>query len=150
MKIKVKYSEGVEEIRQMHCGEWYDLRAAEDTMIRYHEFGKIPLGVAIELPEGYEAHVVPRSSTFLKYGIFMTNSFGVIDHAYCGDNDIWQFPAYCLEGRNHKDGQYGAFIPKNARIAQFRIVKQQPSAEVVTVDHLQGKDRGGFGSTGEA
>ena len=103
------------------------------------EFMKIPLGVAMELPEGYEAHVVPRSSTFEKYGVIMTNSFGVIDNKYCGDNDFWSFPAYAVRD---------TWIMKNERICQFRIVKQQPEVTFLRVDKLGNEDRKGFGSSG--
>ena len=97
------------------------------------------MGVAIQLPEGYEAIVAPRSSTFKKYGIISTNSLGVIDESYCGDNDEWRFPAYSLTG---------TYIPKDTRIAQFRIIKHQPEFEFETVDALDNPDRGGIGSTG--
>lgn len=139
MEIKVKYKDGVGEIWQAHPGEWFDLRAAEDVFITKGEFVKIPLGVAMELPEGYEAHVVPRSSTFEKYGIIMTNSFGVIDNKYCGDNDFWSFPAYAVRD---------SWIMKNERICQFRIVKQQPDVSFLRVDTLENEDRKGFGSSG--
>ena len=91
------------------------------------------------LPEGYEAHVVPRSSTYKKFGIIQTNHQGVIDSSYCGDNDQWLFPAYALRD---------TVINKNDRICQFRIVEKQPEIEFTEVDHLLEKDRGGFGSTG--
>ena len=58
------------------------------------EFRLIPLGIAMELPAGYEAHVVPRSSTYKNFGIIQTNHMGVIDESYCGDYDQWFFPAY--------------------------------------------------------
>ena len=143
MKIKVKYSEGVEEIVQAHEGEWYDLRAEKSHIIWKGEYMKISLGVAIELPEGYEAIVVPRSSTFEKHGIIMVNGFGVIDHSYCGNDDVWHFPALKVYGEPAK-------IQKNERIAQFRIQKCQPECELVTVDSLSDENRGGFGSTGRS
>lgn len=141
MQIKIKYSDGVEEIKQAHEGEWYDLRAAEDVTMWSGDFAMISLGVAMELPEGFEAIMAARSSTFPMYGIIMTNGIGVIDHAYCGDDDIWHFPAYKVKGGAVK-------IPKNARIAQFRILYHQPSCEIIRVDSLDRENRGGFGSTG--
>ena len=100
----------------------------------------IPLGVGMQLPDGYEAHIVPRSSTFKKYGIIQTNHFGVIDGSYCGDNDQWMFPAYATRD---------TLIHANDRICQFRIVQNQPPIEFETVEHLASPDRGGFGSTGK-
>ena len=119
--------------------DWIDLRVAEDIDMKKGEFKLIPLGVAMELPRGYEAHVVPRSSTFKNFGIIQTNHQGVIDCSYCGDNDQWFMPAYAL-----RDTQ----IHVNDRICQFRIVENQPKLHFVTVDHLDNADRGGFGSSG--
>ena len=102
----------------------------------------------MQLPEGYEAHIVPRSSTFKNYGIIMTNSKGVIDNSYNGDNDIWRFPAYCLRGKDTKANIKGTFIEKNERICQFRIVKKQPELTFREVGYLGNEDRGGIGSTG--
>lgn len=139
MKIKVKYFTDIEPIIQQHEGEWYDLRAAEDVFMAKGDFRLIPLGVAIELPEGYEAIVAPRSSTFKNFGIIMTNSIGVIDNSYSGDNDQWHFPALAM--RETK-------IHKGDRICQFRILYQQPQAVVETVTTLGNANRGGIGSTG--
>jgi len=141
MQIKIKYADGMEEIKQAHVGEWYDLRCAKDITMWAGDFAKINLGVAIELPEGFEAIVAPRSSTFEKYGIIMTNGIGVIDNSYCGDDDIWHFPAYKVKGEPVK-------IQKNERIAQFRILYHQPTCDLVTVESLGNENRGGFGSTG--
>ena len=99
----------------------------------------IPLGVAMQLPEGWEAHVLPRSSTFKNFGIIQANSMGVIDNSYCGDNDWWFYPAIALRD---------TVINKNDRICQFRVMENQPQIEFETVDVLEGEDRGGFGSTG--
>ena len=139
IEIKVKYVDGVKEIFQAHEGEWYDLRSAMDVHFRESKFFKIPLGIAMELPKGYEAHVLPRSSTFEKYGIIMTNGMGVIDNKYCGDNDFWSFPAI---------GTRDVWIHKNDRIAQFRIVETQPEVVFKTVVTLGNPDRNGFGSSG--
>ncbi len=120
--------------------DWIDLRAAEDVDMKKGEFKLIPLGVAMELPRGYEAHVVPRSSTFKNFGIIQTNHQGVIDCSYCGDNDQWFMPAYAL-----RDTQ----IHVNDRICQFRIVENQPKIIFDEVEHLEHEDRGGIGSTGK-
>ena len=103
------------------------------------EYKMFPLGVAMQLPKGYEAIVVPRSSTFKKYGIILVNSFGIIDESFCGDNDEWQYLAYAMRDTH---------IPKNERICQFRIVKHQPEIELIEVEELGNQDRGGIGSTG--
>ncbi|MGO4945841.1 dUTP diphosphatase [Blautia sp. Sow4_E7] len=129
-------------------GDWIDLRAAEDVFIPIGQFKTISLGVSMELPEGYEAHMVPRSSTFKNFGVLMTNSLGVIDNSYCGDNDIWRFQAYCVFGGLMRNGVKGTLIKKNDRICQFRIVKKQPDVEFGKVERLDNADRGGIGSTG--
>ena len=142
MTMKVKYKEGVKPIVRAHDGEWFDLRAAKDYSLVRGDLLKIDLGVAIELPEGYEALIRPRSSTAFEYGMLMACS-GVIDHMYCGDEDWWNFGAYVI-----RSGQ----IKKNDRICQFRIFKQQPSVaelNVETAEHLGNRNRGGFGSTGK-
>lgn len=141
MLIKIKYANGMEEIMQAHDGEWYDLRAAEDVTMWYGDYVKISLGVAIELPAGYEAIIAPRSSTFEKYGIIMVNGIGIIDNAFCGNDDVWSFPAFKLDDEI-------VTIKKNDRIAQFRILPQQEACGLLRVDHLDGSNRGGFGSTG--
>ena len=116
------------------------MRAAEEITLKAGEFRLIPLGIAMELPEGYEAHVVPRSSTFKNYGVIQTNSMGVIDETYCGDNDQWFFPAYALRD---------TVIRINDRICQFRIMKHQPELSFEETDRLDHEDRGGHGSTGK-
>lgn len=137
--IKIKYKEGVDPITILPNGDWIDLRCAEDTTLKAGEFKYIPLGVAMQLPEGFEAIVVPRSSTFAKYGILQTNSIGVIDNSYCGNNDWWHFPALAMRD---------TFIPKNARICQFRLLPNQMNIIMQKVNHLSSNDRGGLGSTG--
>ena len=136
-------------VEQAHNGEWFDLRAAEDVFISVGEFAMIPLGISMQLPEGYEAMVIPRSSTFGRYGLIMTNGVGLIDCAYNGDDDQWWFPCYCLKGKNYdpRKGQ-GTQIHKNDRICQFRIQKQQPTVQLLEVSKLSNENRGGFGSTG--
>lgn len=140
MQIKIKYHEkDLNRIEKISVGDWYDLRAAEDIHIRQGEMAYISLGVSMELPEGYEAIVAPRSSTPKKFGVICANSFGVIDNSYCGDGDVWKFPAYAIRDTN---------IWKNDRICQFRIQKNQPDVEFIEVETLGNDNRGGFGSTG--
>lgn len=119
--------------------DWIDLRAAEDVVLKAGEFKLIPLGVAMKLPMGYEAHIVPRSSTFKNFGVIQTNHMGIVDESYCGDGDQWFFPAYALRDTT---------IQTNDRICQFRIMEHQPSIRFQEVPALQDKDRGGIGSTG--
>lgn len=139
MQIKIKYLTDIEKIEKIKVGDMIDLRCAENIEMHKGEFKLIPLGVAMELPEGYEAHVYPRSSTFKKHKILLSNSVGVIDCSYNGDGDQWQFPAYAMED---------TFIPKNTRICQFRIFENQPDIELVEVESLGNENRGGIGSTG--
>lgn len=145
-EIKIKYHADIEPLEKIAVGDWIDLRAAEEVEMWEGDFALISLGVSMKLPDGYEAHVLPRSSTFKNYGIVMVNSMGVIDNSYCGDGDVWKFPAFCVFGREY--GEFYTRIKKGDRIAQFRIVKKQPEIEFVEVEHLDGENRGGFGSTG--
>ncbi|WP_249412734.1 dUTP diphosphatase [Siminovitchia fordii] len=138
MKIKYFHNE-LTRIEKIEVGDWIDLRAAKDTVLKKDKFKLIPLGIAMELPEGYEAHVVPRSSTFKNFGIIETNSMGVIDESYKGDDDQWFFPAYALRDTH---------IPFDSRICQFRIMRKMPKVEFVEVDKLENENRGGHGSTG--
>ena len=119
-EIKVKYFvDGIDELCAVAGkSDWIDLHAAEEVTLKAGEFRLIPLGVAMALPEGYEAHIVPRSSTFKNYGILQANSMGVVDCSYCGDNDQWRMPVYATRD---------VTIEKNARICQFRIMRNQPS-----------------------
>ena len=148
MKIKIKYFDNAKELNIIEKGNWCDLYANKDMFIPEGEKMMIPLGVAMQLPEGYEAHVVPRSSTFKTWGIIQTNHIGIIDNSYCGENDQWFYPAYCLEPKNFIDNQYGTLIRKGDKIAQFRIIEVQPKKKKKKVELLGNKDRGGFGSTG--
>ncbi len=139
LNIKIKYFADIEKIKPIEKGDWIDLRAAKTVELKKGEFKLIPLGIGMELPEGYEAHVVPRSSTYKNFKIIETNSMGIIDNSYCGDNDQWFFPAYALEN---------TVINKNDRICQFRIMEKQPNINFEEVDELKNPDRGGHGSTG--
>lgn len=140
--IRIKYlSDKIEKLRYIDGkSDWIDLRCAEEITIKQGEFKLIPLGIAMELPQGYEAHIVPRSSTFKNFGIIQTNHMGVVDESYCGDGDQWYFPAYAL-----KD----TVIHVNDRICQFRIVEHQPTINFNEVETLGNKTRGGIGSTGK-
>lgn len=120
--------------------DWIDLRAAKEMEIKAGEYAMIPLGVAMKLPEGYEAHIVPRSSTYKNYGLIQTNHMGVVDESYCGDNDQWHMPVYALRD---------TVIHVNDRVCQFRIMEHQPRIVFDEVEALNGPDRGGFGTTGK-
>ena len=119
--------------------DWIDLRAAEDVVLKKGEFKIISLGVSMKLPDGYEAHLSPCSSTFKKWGIIQVNSVGVIDNSYSGDDDIWGLPVYATRDTE---------VHLNDRICQFRIMKKQDVLEFKETDHLSDNSRGGFGSTG--
>lgn len=139
MTIDIKYHADISPLEMSEKGDWCDLRVADDVEMKAGEFKIISLGVSMKLPEGYEAVVIPRSSTFKTWGIIQTNHMGLIDNSYCGDNDVWRFPA--LATRDVK-------IEKNSRICQFRIQKKMDKLTFTTVDHLEGEDRNGFGSSG--
>jgi dUTP pyrophosphatase len=141
MEIKIKYfTDKIDKLRYIDGkSDWIDLRAAETVELKAGEFKLIPLGIAMQLPEGYEAHVVPRSSTFKNFGIIQTNSQGVIDESYSGPNDQWFFPAYALRD---------TVINTNDRICQFRIMEHQPKIKFTESSLENNTDRGGHGSTG--
>ncbi len=139
--IKIKYhSNEIEKLTYIDGkSDWIDLRAAEHVVMKTGEFHLIKLGISMQLPKGYEAVIVPRSSTYKNFGIIQTNHMGVIDETYCGDNDQWMMPAYALRDTE---------INVNDRICQFRIQKHQPVISFEEVDFLGNEDRGGIGSTG--
>lgn len=139
--IKIQYlNDDVKRLEKIDKGDWIDLYVAQDTIVLENQVTLIPLGVAMKLPEGYEAHLAPRSSTYKNFGIIQANSVGVVDNSYCGPNDWWYFPAISLKGNK--------LIDKNSKICQFRIVKKQP--EIIFEECiLTDPDRGGFGSTGK-
>ncbi len=142
-KIQIRYlSDKIEHLRYIDGkSDWIDLRAAEDIELKKGEFRLIPLGIAMKLPKGYEAHIVPRSSTFKNFGIIQTNHCGIVDESYCGNDDQWFMPVYAM--RDTK-------ICINDRICQFRIMEHQPAIEFEEAEALDGENRGGFGSTGKA
>ena len=140
-EIKVKYfSDKIKPLNKIEQGDWIDLRSATTIYLEAGEFYMIPLGVGMILPDGYEAHIVPRSSTFKNFKILQVNHMGIIDNSYSGEQDQWMFPALAIED---------TLISLNDRICQFRIVKKQPEITFETVEHLNDKSRGGFGSTGQ-
>lgn len=138
--LKIKYHTDIDHLKQVEGSDWIDLRSAEDVLLQAGQYKRISLGISVELPEGHEAHILPRSSTFEKYGILLVNGMGIIDNSYNGDNDIWQFPAYATRD---------CFIAKNKRICQFRIVKNQENLSIQAVEVLGNADRKGFGHSGE-
>lgn len=141
-QIKIKYfTDKIDKLAYIDGkSDWIDLRASEEVTLKQGEFAMVPLGVAMELPKGYEAHIVPRSSTYKNFGVIQANHCGVVDGSYCGDNDMWRMPVIAM-----RDTQ----IHVNDRICQFRIMKNQPEILFEEVEHLEGKDRGGFGTTGK-
>ncbi len=143
MKIRIKYlSNEIEKLRYIDGkSDWIDLRSAENVKLREGEFHLVPLGIAMELPIGYEAHIVPRSSTFKNFGIIQTNSCGVVDESYSGNGDQWFMPVLAMRDTE---------IHVNDRICQFRIFEHQPAIEFEEAEKLGGVDRGGFGSTGRS
>ena len=140
--IKIKYfDKDIDKLEYIDGkSDWIDLRASEEVELKQGDFKLIPLGVAMELPKGYEAHIVPRRSTYNNFGVIQANHCGVIDGSYCGDNDMWRMPVIAMRD---------TVIHVNDRICQFRIVKNQPQIKFDIVEKLEGEDRGGFGSTGK-
>lgn len=153
MKIRIKYFEESTKLKKIAKGNWIDVYANKDVFVKVNERAMIPLGFALELPRGWEAHLAPRSSTFKTWGIIQTNSVGVVDDTYIGDNDQWHMPVYCLEGKGTGliDGEEikGTWIRKGDKIAQFRIMEVMPEIEFYEVESFGNSDRGGFGSTGK-
>lgn len=141
-KIQIKYFDNeIDKVEKINKGDWVDLRSAETIHLKKGEFHLINLGVGMILPNGYEAHVVPRSSTYKNFKVIQTNHMGIIDHSYCGDSDVWMMPVIAMED---------TIIHKNDRVCQFRIQKIQPEIEFEEVEHLDEVSRGGIGSTGKA
>ena len=141
-KIRIKYfTDKIEKLDYIDGkSDWIDLRASEEVELKAGDFKLIPLGVAMQIPEGFEGHLAPRSSTFKTWGLIQTNSIGVIDCSYCGDDDMWRMPVYATRD---------TVIHVNDRIAQFRIIENQPKIVFEEVESLGNDSRGGFGSTGK-
>ena len=136
--VNIKYFDKT--LPELECyGDWIDLYNKEEISLKVSEHKLIDLNVAFKLPKGYEAHILPRSSTFKNYGLLIANSMGVVDNTYCGDNDEWKLSAIATKE---------VTIPKGSRIAQFRIIPSQ-NVNLKTVENLNGSDRGGFGSSGK-
>lgn len=159
MKIRVKYFDGATKLKKIQKGNWIDVYANKDVFVKVGEREMIPLGFALELPQGWEAHLAPRSSTFKTWGIIQTNSVGVVDDTYIGDNDQWHMPIYCLQGKHEEtlaetqngsldQKEEGTWIRKGDKIGQFRIMEVMPDIEFEEVESFGNVDRGGFGSTG--
>ena len=140
--IRIKYhSNEIEKLTYIDGkSDWTDLRVAENVSLKKGEFRLISMGVSMQIPDGYEMLLAPRSSTFKNFGLIQTNSLGVIDESYCGDNDIIRMPVYATRDTELK---------VNDRIAQFRIIEHQPTITFEEVESLGNQDRGGFGSTGK-
>ena len=139
--IQIKYHNlHIDKLKKIEDGDWIDLRSAETVSLEKGEFKLISLGISMKLPDGYEAHIVPRSSTLKNFGVLQGNHMGVVDNSYCGDSDIWFYPALAIRDTT---------INENDRICQFRIVEKQPPVKFEEVETLKGKSRGGHGSTGK-
>ena len=144
MKIKIKYLQDATRMNKITKGNWIDVYAYQDTFVPEGERAMINLGFALELPKGWEGHLAPRSSTFKTWGVIQTNSVGVVDDTYIGDNDIWHMPVYCLQAKHDN----GTWIKKGDKIGQFRIMEVMPEIEFEEVESFGNQDRGGFGTTG--
>ncbi len=152
MIIRIKYFDKATKLKKITKGNWIDVYANKDVFVKCGERAMVPLGFALELPEGWEGHLAPRSSTFKTWGIIQTNSVGVVDDTYIGDNDQWHMPVYCLQGKDleSENGEEikGTWIRKGDKIGQFRIMEVMPEIEFEEVDSFGNEDRGGFGTTG--
>ena len=140
MKIQIKYhNKNIPKIKKIEQGDLIDLYAAETVDIKAGDFKLISLGISVKRPWGYKAQVYPRSSTYKKWGITMPNSVGQIDNSYCGDGDVWMFPA---------KAERDTIIHEGDRICQFELVPVMQGIEIEEVETLGNTNRGGFGSTG--
>lgn len=144
MKIKIKYLQDATRMNKITKGNWIDVYAYQDTFVPEGERAMINLGFALELPKGWEGHLAPRSSTFKTWGVIQTNSVGVVDDTYIGDNDIWHMPVYCLQAKHDN----GTWIRTGDKIGQFRIMEVMPEIEFEEIESFGNQDRGGFGTTG--
>ena len=159
MKMRIKYFDGAEKLERISKGNWIDCYANKDIFVEKNTRAMIPLGFALELPNGWEGHLAPRSSTFKSWGVIQTNSVGVVDDSYIGDNDQWHMPVFCIdpkdkieedvEGSDYKKVTYGTWVRKGDKIAQFRIMEVMPEIEFEEVETFGNQDRGGFGTTGK-
>jgi dUTP pyrophosphatase len=149
LKMRIKYFEGATKLKKISKGNWIDVYANKDVFVPVGERAMIPLGFALELPQGWEGHLAPRSSTFKTWGIIQTNHVGIVDDTYIGDNDQWHMPVYCLKGQGFNDDMIeGTWINKGDKIGQFRIMEVMPEIEFEEVESFGNIDRGGFGTSG--
>ena len=152
MVIRIKYFDGAVKLKKINKGNWIDVYSNKDIFVEEGTRAMIPLGFALELPNGWEAHLAPRSSTFKTWGIIQTNSVGVVDDTYIGDNDQWHMPVYCLDSKDIEiiDGteRKGSWIKQGDKIVQFRIMEVMPEIQFDEVEYFGNIDRGGFGTTG--
>ena len=139
IKLRVR-DNSVNPINRIVIGDWIDLESNTKVSYKAGDTVVIDFGVAMELPKGYEAHLLPRSSTFQNTGLLLTNSMGVIDNSFCGDNDFWGAKFYATKKGSVEKGQ---------RLCHFRIMKNQPELHFKEVMSLGNADRGGYGSTGK-
>ena len=148
MKIRIKYFDGAAKLQKISKGNWIDVYSNKDIFVPINERAMVPLGFALELPQGWEGHLAPRSSTFKTWGIIQTNSVGVVDDTYIGDNDQWHMPVYCLQSNCYSLDVSGTWIYKGDKIGQFRIMEVMPEITFEEVESFGNDDRGGFGTTG--
>ncbi|MGL5417222.1 MAG: dUTP diphosphatase [Clostridium sp.] len=148
MKLRIKYFENAKKLEKISKGNWIDVYANKDMILKEGERYMIPLGFALELPKNWEGHLAPRSSTFKTWGIIQTNGIGVVDDTYIGDNDQWHMPVYLLQGKELEGGEKITKINKGDKVAQFRIMEVMPTIQFEEVESFGNEDRGGFGSTG--
>ena len=149
LNIDIKYFNNAKELTINPNGNWIDVYANEDVTLRAFDHALIPLGFAMKLPEGYEAYLAPRSSTYKNWGIIIANSIGIIDTSYCGDEDEWKLSVICLNPKECVNAERVSRIYKGDKIAQFRIIESMPIVKFNPVESLEGKSRGGFGTTGK-
>lgn len=152
MKLRIKYFENSTKLKKITKGNWIDVYANKDVFVKEGDRAMVPLGFALELPSGWEGHLAPRSSTFKTWGIIQTNSVGVVDDTYIGDNDQWHMPVFCLQGKDvileNEREKAGTWIRKGDKIGQFRIMEVMPQIEFEEVEFFGNDNRGGFGTTG--
>ena len=156
LNVKIKYFEGAEELIIDPNGDCIDVYANADVFIPYMGYAMIPLGFAMELPEGKNAKLYPRSSTFKTWGVIQTNSVAIIDSSYCGDGDEWHMPLQCTmpmqniktEISGRKVTLSGTWIKRGDKIGQFEICDVPTHPTFTVVDKLEGDNRGGFGTSG--
>ena len=139
MEIKIKYHTDTPELEKVDRGDWIDLYSAEDVVLDQFQYAKINLGISMILPEGKEAHVVNRSSTFKSWGIIHANSMSIIDNSYSGTNDIWFYPVIAMRK---------TVINKGDKICQMRVMDKQEDLTFKKSEVLNGVHRGGYGSSG--